>query len=143
MRHTALFDQVCKILGDFAKRHGFIISVRGDLDEPRGVTIDLENDQLIISVNRERDEESILIHCKVRPRPRAHRRTYSIGALSAFVQGRSEPFPLRSFSDDAKDRIHYENEFLNVELLNSEKLRLWELNASRRRWGQKPKTTKE
>lgn len=137
MRHTALYDKVIAALGDLAKEQGFHINVRGDLDETRGVAIDLENDQFIISVTRNYDEEEIWVHCKVRPRPRAHLRTYAVGSLSAYIQGRSDPYPLRNFMADCKDLLQYKDQFLDSSFLNSEELRAWKVDASRRHFGQK------
>lgn len=137
MRHTALYEKVIASLGDLAKEKGFQINVRGDLDEPRGVAIDLENDQFIISVTRNYDEEEIWVHCKVRPRPRAHFRTYAVGSLSAYIQGRSVPYPLRNLTADCNDLLQYKDQLLDPSFLNSEELRIWEVDASRCHFGQR------
>jgi len=137
MLHISLFDQVVDSLGDLAKQHGLAISVRGDLDDPRGAAVDLENDTFIISATRERDEETIWVHCKVRPRPRAHLRTYYMGALAAFIEGRTDPYSLRSFADDAADLLRHEKKILSDDFLNAEDLRSWLNDASRRRYGPK------
>jgi hypothetical protein len=136
-KQVIFFKQVVDKLGDLAKQRGFTITARDDLNDSRGTAVDLENDQFIISAIRERDEENVWVHCKVRTRPRAHLRTYSIGDLAAFLQRKSDPYPLRSFSADAVDLIRYENQCLSVDLLNSEELRKWRVDASRRQFGVK------
>lgn len=142
MKHLTFFDQVVDTLGDFAQRHDFTITVNGEVDNPRGITVILENDSFIVSATRERtfirDEETIYVHCKMRPRPRAHLRQYAVGDLSAFIEGKLDPYPVRDFSADAKDLLQYEDQCLNVDLLNSEELRVWRVDASRRQFGQRP-----
>ena len=142
MSQSTFYNQVTGTLGNFAKRHGFSIAVSDDLEDPMGVSIILENDRFIVSAMRERtlmgNEENIWIHRKVRPKPRAPFREYSVGDLSAFIQGETDPYPLRVFADDAKDLLRFEDQCLCVDLLNSENLRIWRVDASRRQFGQKP-----
>ena len=127
-------DRVTSKLGDLAERHSMSIRCEGTPGTQNGELVYLENDSLAIVASNERSEESISICCKVRPRPRAHLRHYSIGSLCAFLDGETKPHPLRDFSQDADDLLRLEDECLCIDTLNSEDLSEWELEASRVFW---------
>ncbi|MEM9282063.1 MAG: hypothetical protein AAGA96_09565 [Verrucomicrobiota bacterium] len=128
-------ERVTKKLSDLASRHSLSIRCEGTPGTQNGEVVYFENDSFSIVASNERSEESIHVYCKIRPRPRAHLRNYSIGSLSAFLDGKTKPHPLRDFTRDADDLIRLENECLSVETLNSEELRDWEKAASRAFWG--------
>ena len=127
-------DRVTSKLGDLAERHSLSIRCEGTPGTQNGELIYFENDRLSIMVSNERSEESISICCKVRPRPRAQLRHYSIGSLCAFLDGKLKPHPLRDFAQDAEDLLRLEDECMSIDTLNSEDLREWELKASRAFW---------
>lgn len=148
MKPFTLLDQVIGVLGDLAERHGFEIDVDGDaVGAGAGAgagyaVVTLDNDMFTISVTRDRGEEAVYVLCKVRPRPRAHLRRYHVGALAAFIRRERDPYPLRDFYADAADLLRHEGRILTPKLLNSEELRRWRVEASRRQFGQKPRRSK-
>lgn len=127
-------ERVIRTLGELAERHSLSIRCEGTPGTQNGELVYLENDRLAIVASNERSEESISISCKVRPRPRAHLRSYSLGSLCAFLDGKSSPHPLRDFAQDADDLLRFEHECLSIDTLNSEELHDWQLTASRAFW---------
>ena len=123
-------DRVNSKLGDLAERHSLSIRCEGTPGTQDGELVYLENDSLAIVASNERSEESMSVCCKVRPRPKAQLRHYTIGSLCAFLDGEPKPHPLRDFARDADDLLRLEDKCLSIEALNSEDLSEWELEAS-------------
>ncbi len=134
MTNRPFADRVCKKLGYLAKRHAMSSRFEGTPGTQNGEGVYFENEHFCIVVSNERSEESISVLCKIRPRPRAQLRYYSIGSLVAFLDGKSKPYPLRDFARDADDLLRLELECLSIDTLNSDELHDWHLKASRAFW---------
>ena len=100
--------------------------------------VQLDSDEFKILVNRDRGgNEWIEVGSKIRPKPRAPLRSYLLCRLIAFLYG-SAPKDRCDLEAEARLLVEREKELLNSVLINSEELRLWNTDAARVMFGQKP-----
>jgi hypothetical protein len=143
MKHTDLFNAVQDKLGGLREAHGMSISIQGDLDDPRGIGITLQNQDIQIFVSRDHGHEHVEVNCLTRPRPRAHLRGYSVKRLKAYLDGKMSADASTSLREDLDTLLKHYDKFLDPAFLNSEDLRLWNVDAARIMFGEKPRNRKK
>jgi hypothetical protein len=101
--------------------------------------VELHSDEFIVLIHRDRGRnEWVEVGTKVRPRPRAPLRSYLLSRLIDYRDG-SEPNQKSRLEAEARWLDEHEEEILDSSLINSEQLRLWDIDATRVQFGQKPR----
>ena len=138
MPSVSLVERVRRLLGEFIADHGFVVTAGDDQTNPFGAWARLETDEFVIGVVRDRGQEWFTAGSKVRPYPRAPRRHWPLGHVVAYLDGAADPYPISELEIEAGWLVRRAGEILDSRLLNSEGLRRWSVNVSRRGFGQKP-----
>lgn len=119
-------------LGPLVSRHGLVFG-ESDISAMGEWYVVLENDQFTILVSRDRGgHESIEIGAKERPRPRAHKRQWSLSHLRGFLEGGKDHYPFKNLADQVAWLEENEEKLLDVSLLNSDEMNKWAVKASQR-----------
>jgi hypothetical protein len=132
-----LLDRVMRLLGPFIERRGFAV----DHDEgPMGEAwVRLQDDEFVVTAFRDRGGfEWFTVGTKVRPRPRAHLRSFLLERLVSYLDGGQDPNPTADLETQARWLVERQGRILDSAFLNSEDLNFWNLNAARLLFGQKP-----
>jgi hypothetical protein len=141
MEPEPLSTRVDRYLGPLIARRGFTV----ENDEPSNTSMGeqavlLESEDFRVVVMRDRGgSEWITLGTKVRARPRAPLRDYLVSRLIAYHEQANDPNPRPDLETEAKWLIEHEELAFNPAWLNSEELRVWNANASRLLFGQKPR----
>tara|TARA_R110002072_G_scaffold302161_1_gene484194 strand:+ start:3467 stop:3886 length:420 start_codon:yes stop_codon:yes gene_type:complete len=129
-----------RLLGDFFVARGFeCVGMSDDQSSGFGAAVDFENDTFRISISRDRGFESIEIHAKARPRPRAHLRSWSMSHILGFLDGGPDHADVATLEIAAAALIQRADEVLDVSMINSDEMSTWANIASRRLLGQTPR----
>lgn len=121
-----------QLLGPFVSRHSLVFG-ESDINAMGEWYVVLENDQFTILVTRDRgNHESIEIGSKVRPRPRAHKRQWSLSHLRGFLEGGKDHYSFKNLADQVAWLGENEEKLLDVSLLNSDEMNKWAVKASQR-----------
>lgn len=126
-----LIGRVRKLFSPLLKRSNCVVKFNGTQDSDFGAAVASYCDDYIIEVVRNRGQEWVNIHCRVRPRPRAHYRIYSVGALAAYLDGASSPYPVSTLEAESKWLVEHAEHALDVSLLNCDELHRWHKRAAR------------
>ena len=96
-----------------------------------------ENAEFILGVSQDRGGfTSIELGSKKRIRPRAHMRgPWSMSHLRGFLEGSKDNYKFTSIDSEALWLERNQNQLLDSELLNSDKLNKWAVEASKRLFG--------
>jgi hypothetical protein len=133
-----LAELVRRSLGLLISRRRFTLKAWGDPAWDQAVL--LESGEFTVHVLRERGEKAwILVGSTVRPRKRAHLRSYLLSRLVAYLGMVEDPNREVNFADEVKWLHDYEDQVFDTALLNSEDLRIWNVNAARRMFGHQPR----
>src|SRR3954470_23754047 len=132
MPSEPLVEQVRRVLGGFLEDHGFDVAAGDDQANPFGAWARLESEEFVIGVVRDRGQEWFTVGSKVRPKPRAPRRHWPLGHIVAYLDGAAGPYPVSGLELEAGWLVRRAGEILDSTLLNSEGLRRWSVEASRR-----------
>ena len=93
------------------------------------------SEEFVLEVIRDRSQEWIQVGTKVRPKPRAPLRSWSMGHLVAFLDKQSDPYPISDLKTEAHWLKERGDEILDSSLINSDELRKWAVLASHRLFG--------
>jgi hypothetical protein len=133
-----LIERVRQYLRPLISRHGFTVASFGPSSMGEEA-VRLDSDEFTVTISRDRGGgEWITVGSKVRPKARAPLRSYLLCRLIAFRNG-SEPNPLCDLEAEARWLVDHEEVILDSALINSEELRLWNADAARVMFGQKPR----
>lgn len=142
MKHSTLYNIVLDHIGKLREERGMSIEIQGDLNDPRSVGILLQNQEVQIFVANDRGDESVEVNCLVRAKPHAPLRGYSVKRLRAYIDKKASEDPTTSLEEDLRTLMAHQEEFLDPRFLNSEDLRLWNADAARIMFGEKPRYRK-
>ena len=137
---SALTERVRQFLRPLISRHGFTVASTGP-SSMGDEEVQLDSEEFTVTINRDRGgSEWIVVGSKVRPKARAPLRSYLLCRLIAFRNG-SEPHPVRhrGLKAEARWLVDHADLILDSALINSEELRLWNADAARVMFGQKPR----
>jgi hypothetical protein len=140
MAGGSLLGRVRRLLGVFVKQRGFCVTAEGDQTDSFGACVQLSSSEFVVHVIRDRGQEWITVGSKIRPKPRAPLRSWPLGSVVAFLDGRSDPYPVLDLATEARWLKQRASEILDSSVINSEELRTWAVRASRRMFGQRAKT---
>ncbi len=138
---VALIDRV-RPLADWLVRD-FGYQVKADSDQYciwGGASVELRSAEFVVIIGRDRGQEWITVGTTVRPGPRQTLRWWPLGHVVGFLDGRAYPYGLVGLDTEMgwlRDRW---DEVLSVPVINSEELRRWAVRASRRLFGQRPRS---
>jgi hypothetical protein len=133
-----LLERVNRCLGQLIERRGFTVeSKEGSMGEAR---VRLHSEEFVVDVYRDRGGwEWITVGSKIRPRPRAHLRTFLLCRLIAYLDRRLDPNPRIEFEAEAEWLTVHQDIIFNSAFINEEDLRDWDVDAARVLFGQKPR----
>jgi hypothetical protein len=101
--------------------------------------VELDSKEFKVPIRRDRGRnEWIEIGTKLGPRPRARLRSYLLARLIAYHEG-SEPNTECDLEAEACWLMNHEEKVLDSSLINAEDMRLWNADAARAQFGQKPR----
>ena len=138
MVFESLLDRVHRCLGPLIERRGFTVeSDEGTMGE---AWVRLQSEEFFVEVYRDRGgREWITIGSKVRPKPRAHLRNFLLSRSSSYLDGKLDPNPKIDLEAEAGWLLANQDVILDSSFINSEDLRLWNVDAARVLFGQKPR----
>src|SRR5579871_3254006 len=97
----------------------------------------LDSDEFSVLVMRDRGgNEWIEVGSKIRPKPRAPLRRYLLCRLTGYLFGADPQAPC-DLEAESRWLVDHEEEILDSALINSEGLRLWNVDAARVQFGGK------
>ncbi len=121
-------------------RYGFVPGAR-DISAMGEWFVTLDNKEFTIVVSRDRaGHGAIELSSKLRPRPRAHMRQWSLSHLRGFVEGLKEHYVFKDLEEQFGWLEKNQEVLFDSTLLNSDALNKWAVKASRRLFGQDPRT---
>ena len=143
MNNSQFQDAVEKGFSSLCDEQELKMEIQGDMNDPRGIGIWLRNQQIGIFAVKEYESEWVEVHSLIRPRPRAHLRSYSVSRLDGYISGKASDAKLTTLDEQIDTLLRHKKEFLSTEFLNSEELRLWNADAARIMFGEEPRYQKQ
>jgi hypothetical protein len=138
MTSESLLERVNRCLGQLIERRGF--SVESDERSMGEAWVRLQSEEFVVDVCRDRGgSEWITVGSKVRPRPRAHLRTFLLSRLISYLDGKLDPNHTIEFEAAAEWLLVHQDLIFNSAFINAEDLRDWDVDAARVLFGQKPR----
>ena len=139
MTESEWVDNAIRFLGDIVSRYDFVVSTEethGSMGEGHAV---LENAEFWITIERDRggSPEWIIVGPKARPRPGAHMRSWSLSHIRGFLDGLDDHYRFQNLEDQCAWFEENHEQVLDVDLLNSDSLQRWAVQASKRLFGKK------
>jgi hypothetical protein len=137
---VALIDRVRPLADWLVRDFGLQLTADGDQCSTWGASVALRSAEFVVTVVRDRGQEWINVGTTVRPGPRKPLPWWPLGHLVAYLDGRQDPFGLVGLDTEMGWLWDRRDEVLDVSLINSEDLWRWAVRASRRRFGQRPRS---
>jgi hypothetical protein len=98
--------------------------------------INLEGSEFFISVSHDRGGSTFIdVGTKVRKRPRAHIRDWSLGYIRGYLEGKNEHYRFSNIDDQIEWLRDNENTVMNSSFINSDDLNTWAVKVSKRMFG--------
>jgi hypothetical protein len=140
MASESLLERVIRCLGQLIERRGF--TVESDEASMGDAWVRLQSEEFVVDVCRDRGGlEWITVGSKVRPRPRAHLRSFLLCRLISYLDRKFDPNHRIEFEAAAEWLLVHQDLILNSAFINAEDLRAWDVDAARLLFCQKPRRT--
>lgn len=136
---VALIERVRPFTDWLVRDHGYQLTVDGDQNSTWGASVELRSAELVVTIVRDRGQEWITVGTTVRAGPRKPLRSWPLGHVVAFLDGRPDPYGLVELDTALGWLRDRRDEVLDAEVINSEEFRRWVVRASRRLFGQRPR----
>ncbi|WP_372369580.1 hypothetical protein [Candidatus Uabimicrobium sp. HlEnr_7] len=94
------------------------------------------NEELSLEVFHDRgDCEYIQVKSKIRRRPRAHLRGFSLSHIRGFLEGKEDHYVFESLEEEVKWLIKNKEKVLDPSFINLDELNKWTIKAARKLLG--------
>ncbi len=134
---VALIDRVRPLADWLVHDFGYEVTADGDQHSTLGASVELRSAEFVVTVVRDRGQEWITVGTTVRRGPRKPLRWWPLGHVVAFLDGRADVYGVVGLDTEMRWLRERWDEVVSAPVLNSEELRRWALQASRRLFGQR------